>query len=526
MPNMSVDAGPLLLSAGFLSIVYICWRYKVKASNPYAHLPLPPARKGYPLIGNLLEMPTEFEWKTFHEWSRELGTDILRVTVAGTTLIVLDSSEAAAELLERRSSKYSGRARMPMVNELMGWDFNFGFQDYGPSWRRRRRLMHYNFHPNASLRFRPKLVKAARNLLARFLVHPEAVVSNAKYMAGEVVMSIAYGIDVLPKDDPYITAAEQGVHPLVAAGVPGAFLVDVLPILKYVPEWVPGAGFKKKAREWRRLAQLMVEKPFEAAKKMMADGEFPDCVVVECLEKMPDLVDRDDAYTEDTIQSVAGSMYAAGSDTTSSAVASCILGLLEKPEVLAKAQRQLDSVLKPGHLPDFEDDLPYITAIVMEALRWRDVVPIAIPHLLATDDEYKGYRLPKGAVIVPNGWAMLHNEEVYPDPFNFNPDRFLNPDGTINKSVRDPAHACWGFGRRICPGRFMAFSQIWIAVASLLAVYDIKKAVDEDGHVIELTHEYTSALVCTPKPFRCSITPRSEEAEALIRSASTQEHVF
>ena len=43
--------------------------------------------------------------------------------------------------------------------------------------------------------------------------------------------------------------------------------------------------------------------------------------------------------------------------------------------------------------------------------------------------------------------AMLHNEEVYPDPFMFNPDRFMK-DGKIDKSVRDPAHACFGFGRR------------------------------------------------------------------------------
>ena len=89
---------------------------------------------------------------------------------------------------------------------------------------------------------------------------------------------------------------------------------------------------------------------------------------------------------------------------------------------------------------------------------------------------------------------MLHNEEVYPDPFKFNPDRFMK-DGKFNKEVRDPSHACWGFGRRICPGRYMAFSAVWIAIASLLTVFDIKKAVDEDGNVIEPSHEYLSALV-------------------------------
>lgn len=86
-------------------------------------------------------------------------------------------------------------------------------------------------------------------------------------MAGETIMSVAYGLEVKPKDDPYIRTAEQGVHPLVAAAVPGAFLVDVLPILKYVPEWMPGAGFQTKAREWKKLARAMVEVPFTAAKR-------------------------------------------------------------------------------------------------------------------------------------------------------------------------------------------------------------------------------------------------------------------
>ena len=112
---------------------------------------------------------------------------------------------------------------------------------------------------------------------------------------------------------------------------------------------------------------------------------------------------------------------------TVSAIASCILALLDKPAVLKKAQSELDSVLKPGHLPDFNDEpaLPYITAIAMEALRWRDVVPIgglsqtsvfsiyclipqlAVPHLLDVEDEYKGYRLPARSIIIPNAWYSM-----------------------------------------------------------------------------------------------------------------------
>ena len=100
---------------------------------------------------------------------------------------------------------------------------------------------------------------------------------------------------------------------------------------------------------------------------------------------------------------------------------------------------------------------------------------------------------------------MLHDENIYPDPFEFKPERFIDPEtGKLDYShARDPMHACFGFGRRICPGRFMAFESLWLTIASLLAVFDLEKAKEkvtlptgeEVERTAELTHEYIYALV-------------------------------
>lgn len=89
-----------------------------------------------------------------------------------------------------------------------------------------------------------------------------------------------------------------------------------------------------------------------------------------------------------------------------SALGTFILAMLMHPQIQAKAQNELDSVVGEGHLPSFDDEnsLPYISAIVKECLRWQVVSALAIPHTLTADDEYKGYHLPQGAVIVPNIW--------------------------------------------------------------------------------------------------------------------------
>lgn len=83
--------------------------------------------------------------------------------------------------------------------------------------------------------------------------------------SGEVILSTTYGLDIALKDDKYIKLAKAGVDPVVPALNPGTYLVDVIPALKYVPDWMPGAGFKKTAKKCHLLAQAMKDSPFEAA---------------------------------------------------------------------------------------------------------------------------------------------------------------------------------------------------------------------------------------------------------------------
>jgi hypothetical protein len=83
------------------------------------------------------------------------------------------------------------------------------------------------------------------------------------------IMKIGYGIAVQETNDPYISVADEVLDGLTQAGVPGTFLVDLIPILKYVPSWFPGAGFQKKAARWRESNNTMAEKPFSHVKEQL-----------------------------------------------------------------------------------------------------------------------------------------------------------------------------------------------------------------------------------------------------------------
>jgi hypothetical protein len=84
-------------------------------------------------------------------------------------------------------------------------------------------------------------------------------------------MDIAYGIDVLPENDPYIRAAEKGIAVMVANQA-SAFLVDAIPVLKYLPSWLPGAGFKRFSLESRRLSHEVLESPFRVLKQAVVSN--------------------------------------------------------------------------------------------------------------------------------------------------------------------------------------------------------------------------------------------------------------
>jgi hypothetical protein len=76
---------------------------------------------------------------------------------------------------------------------------------------------------------------------------------------------MAYGIEMKAKDDPYVRMSEQAISGLVLSGTPGRWLVDVLPFLKYVPSWFPGAGWKRQAAVWREWQDEMRTKPYDVA---------------------------------------------------------------------------------------------------------------------------------------------------------------------------------------------------------------------------------------------------------------------
>ncbi|KAG7097901.1 hypothetical protein E1B28_005213 [Marasmius oreades] len=406
-----------------------------------------------------------------------------------------------------------------MLNEVIGWNWILITMPYGKSWNTRRKLVHQEFNPKQSERYEPQTVKAVRNLLVDLLREPDNFCHLFRHMAGSIILSITYGITIKPAEigDPAIDTAERALEGFEAAAVLGSFLVDYLPILKYLPSWFPGASFKLKGREWGKDADRMLNEPFDIVKEQIVNGSNKPCFVSYCLDRK-NAKDVD----ETVVRESAGAMYLAGTDTTVCALHIFILAMVCYPEAQRLAQEELDRVVDPDRLPDLKDrdDLPYITAILYETMRWQPVDPLGLAHLVTEEDEYRGYRIPRNSVVTGNVWAVFRDAEIYGrDTDKFIPGRFLTPDGQINPDIPEPT-MFWGTGRRICPGRHFAMISMYAAVAGMLYSFNIRKVRDKFGNEIVPSQEFTSSLQSRPVPFPCEIKPRSEHHEKLIRTAA------
>ncbi|KAI0367632.1 O-methylsterigmatocystin oxidoreductase [Pilatotrama ljubarskyi] len=512
---MTVPAILIILGA-FAGIVL--WRRRDRS-----RFPLPPGPKPLPIIGNLFDMPT----KRYGPALRDLGAkygDMTYLNMFGQPMLILNSYDAAIALLEGRSANTSDRPRIVMA-ELSGYMWEFAIQGYTPEWRTRRRMFHTFFQHSVVPDYRPIHLRECRRFLLRLSQTPEDLVPLARHVFSATIMDIVYGISVAEHNDAYIRLAEKAAAIFTEIVVPGRYLVELLPFLQHIPAWFPGAGFKRDAARWFKDVSAVRDVPYDATLTAMQRGTARPSMVASLLENAVQETGKVSPENDECFRDITALAHLTGADTTLFATRALFLAMVIYPEVQRKAQKQLDEVVGPDRLPEFSDReaLPYIDAVVKEVMRWHSVVPLGVSHRVM-EDVYNGYRIPAGTLVVPNAWAMSRDPNAYPQPDEFIPERFLKDRGT-SSDARDPEKYQFGFGRRICPGRHFANDALFITVASVLHVFNIEAPIGEDGKPVRVVPNiFLDAFLSYPEPFDCKITPRSKQAEALIRNSVRSEH--
>ncbi|EPT01646.1 hypothetical protein FOMPIDRAFT_124761 [Fomitopsis schrenkii] len=485
----------LLCALGLFT--YICVK-KIR------QLPAPPGPRGLPIIGNALQLPREHAWLAFAEWAKVYGP-VMSLSAMGSSIVVLSSREAISDLLEKRGATYSDRPLAIMAGELARFRDYTAFMPYCDRHRYSRKLIFgmINAHKLPELRAIQEAKTA--EFLSRLTHTPQDFRAHAHWLVAAIVLQMTYGLTAGGSDDPYVLAMEEFMVDLSEITAPGAYLVDALPFLKYLPEWLPGASFKTRAREVRESLASIETKLYLVTRAQLDRGDATSSFVADFLN------DHETTAEEIRVcQEVSTTLYGGACsaplrpfESTISALLSFILIMAQQPHIQRKAQEEVDAVVggRPPKCSDREC-MPYLEAVIKEVFRCNPVLPIALPHQVLCEDVYAGYRIPAGATVFANTWAILHDPELYPLPDEVIPERYL--DSTDESINIDPRDFAFGYGRRACPGRIFAEDTLFIAAASLVAAFDISDALPLKGEEIE----YSGGIISHPKDFTCTITPR------------------
>ncbi|KAK7934811.1 cytochrome P450 [Apiospora marii] len=411
-------------------------------------------------------------WLYFRELSAQYG-DVVSVPGLGAgPTIVLGSARAAWDLLERRGSIYSSRPRFVVGGELLSGGLRGLMAPYGGFWRRWRRLLHSGFMQRRSVSYRPLQALESAVLVGDLLRRPDGFRGHLERYAASVTVLVTYGRRVTD------VAGDEVVRRNIEAmgrltSVKEVSRTQIRP--RHVRPW------KAEVLQQRQKDIQLYMDLLNDTKDKVVRGVATPCFATHLLEEQEALgmSDLELAYT-------AGSPFGAGIETTAGTLASFFLACVKFGQhFIPRAQEELDRVVGRDRLPTFEDmeDLEYVRAVAAETFRWRPVAVLGgTPHASTADDVYNGMFIPKGSTIVAPLWTIHLNENDFPEPHEFKPERFLEDrdfPGTLG-------HTAFGWGRRICPGMHLGAASVNLNIARILWAFNVAPAKDEAGQDIDV----------------------------------------
>ena len=198
----------------------------------------------------------------------------------------------------------------------------------------------------------------------------------------------------------------------------------------------------------------------------------------------------------------------AGSESTATTLEWIVLYMAFYPDVQRRVQAEIDAVVGRERLPRLTDkpELNFTQAVIWEIQRMSCIGPLGIPHCASADTYFRGYLIPKGALLVANFWSVFKDPTVWQDPDQFKPERFLNEDG---KAVKPDELIPFSIGRRYCFGEHLAKMELFIFFSYLMHQFTIKKPDNSPP----LTLKGKVGLIHSALPFQICAIKRDKNRE-------------
>ncbi|KVH94592.1 cytochrome P450 [Cynara cardunculus var. scolymus] len=471
---------PAVIAAVVLSSVFLYLLFKKKQNHR-----LPPSPPSLPIIGHLHHLGPLIH-QSFHHLSTRYGP-LIHLRLGSVPCIVASTPDLARDFLKTNELAFSSRKHSLAIDHIT-YGVAFAFAPYGPYWKFIKKMSTVELLGNQNLgHFLPIRTHEIQELLQTLTEKAkrresvnltEELLKLTNNVICQMMMSIRCSGTNSEADE-----AKNLVREVTQ--IFGEFNVsDFIWFCKNIDL----QGFKKRYTDTHKRYDALLEKIiFEREEKRRKEGK------------------REDGKGKDFLDMLLDDFFTAATDTTAIALEWMLVELISNPKVLEIAREEIDQVVGNERLVQESDapNLPYIQAIIKEALRLHPPIPMLIRKSIE-DVSVQGYDIPAGTMLFVNIWSIGRNPKYWESPLEFKPHRFLEDD-PVKKSLDIKGQSFqllpFGTGRRGCPGINLAMRELPVVIAGLIQCFEWnvngKQVLDMDERA-GLTAPRAADFVCVP----------------------------
>ncbi|PIA32656.1 hypothetical protein AQUCO_04400087v1 [Aquilegia coerulea] len=495
----------ITLTSLFVVITLIMWyAWMMKNSKKTMKYPLPPGPRGLPLVGNLPFIDRDV-YRYFAKMTDIYGP-IFKLKIGSKLYVVIGSTSLAKEVLKDFDTTFANRDTPSAIVTLSYGGSGLIWTSYGSHWRTLRMICVQHILNKTSLDalyiLRRRQLRRTVKFLYSKIGSPIDVADQMFFTSLNTIISMLWGGTV--KDDEMSSAGKEFQQAIVEAiALMGETNIsDFFPLLARFD--IQGIAHRAQTlfMWFDRILDSIIN---ERIKLNQAGGKNEKSDFLDILLELKDSGDTKIQITIANIKALFLDLVVAGTDTTATTVEWAMAEIMNHPEIMKKLQEELVTVVgengmvEESHIPQ----LTYLEAVIKETFRFHSVVPFLVPRRPSESCIVGGYTIPKGTQILVNARALQIDPEMWENPLEFQPDRFLKSTTKWDYSGNNFNFLPFGSGRRMCAGSSLVERTVPYALASLLHSFNwrLPEGVALDfSDKMTLTLKKMIPLIAIPTP--------------------------
>ncbi|XP_015283838.1 PREDICTED: cytochrome P450 2K4-like [Gekko japonicus] len=459
----------------------------------------PPGPRPMPLIGNLHLLDPKRPYRTMAQLSKQYGP-VFSLQVGSQKMVLLTGYETVKEALVNQAEAFAERPFFQVLEEIVkGHGILLA---HGENWRVMRRftiatLRDYGVGKKT---IEDRIIEECGFLIKRFESYEGKPFENTAIMnaaVANIIVSILFGKRFEYEDPMFLRLLSLFSESDQLLGSPSVLLHIMFPALGFL------FGGSKIIMKNKTEVQDFIQTAFlERLQELDANDQrtFIDSFLIRQQEEGK----TDGFFNNENLKELVGNLFAAGTETTSTALRWGLLLLMKYPEIQHKVQEEIARVIGSAQpRTEHRAKMPYVDAVIHEVQRFA-IAPTSLPRATTVDVTFKGYFIPKGTCILPLLSTVLQDETQWEKPHQFYPEHFLDSDG---KFVKRDAFMPFSAGRRMCAGETLAKTELFLFFTSLLQRFTFQPAPGTSKEDLDLTP--LVGLTAPPVPYQCCALSRS-----------------